>query len=252
MSVYRRTNAVTLRRENLGENDRRYVLFTERFGKLVATGRGTHKLLSKLSSSLEPIQFIQLTYVAGRTTNTIIAADITDSYQIIKAEAVTITQGIFIAEVIDNILETEQADQRIWQLLTDTLHELNEQRMVSPILGSYFVVRLLRQLGMGPDFQQQAVNGQRLQEKSYVFDLERGGLVSESTRQGIKLSTNVVKALRLFAQGDLETVRRLAVPLADASVLAQVAAQLLSQVTTETIQSLPTLQALTRHLQETV
>jgi len=48
------TDAVVLTKEPTGEYDTRYVLFTERFGKIAAKAKSSRRITSKLAGHLEP------------------------------------------------------------------------------------------------------------------------------------------------------------------------------------------------------
>lgn len=61
------TEGVILKRENRGENDAVYIVFTEMFGLVVAHASGIRLLKSKLRFVLQPGNRVHITFVRGKT-----------------------------------------------------------------------------------------------------------------------------------------------------------------------------------------
>lgn len=245
MSVYRRSQALVLKRENVGEWDRRYVFFTALFGKLAVMARGTHKITSKLAGQLEPPQLVDLTFVAGRNTNTLIGGDSRQVFWGIRHRAERLAQVGFINETLLGLMEHDHSDQTVWELAVSVYQELDQSRMVSPLLGAFFVIRLLSLLGLAPSFERDASTGARLEQRDYRFSLPRGGLVSAAAASdSVAVSVSGVKALRLFQRGELATVRRLRAPLGVSQEVSRLAVQLLIYHRPQTQASLAVIQSL--------
>lgn len=65
------TNAVVLRKYPQGDIDGRYVLFTERFGKITAKAKSSRKITSKLAPHLEPGTFAKVRFIEAHGTQII-------------------------------------------------------------------------------------------------------------------------------------------------------------------------------------
>lgn len=61
------TEGVILKREDRGENDAVYIVFTEMFGLVVAHASGIRLLKSKLRFVLQPGNRVHITFVRGKT-----------------------------------------------------------------------------------------------------------------------------------------------------------------------------------------
>ena len=61
------TEGVILKREDRGENDAVYIIFTEMFGLVVAHASGIRLLKSKLRFVLQPGNRVRITFVRGKT-----------------------------------------------------------------------------------------------------------------------------------------------------------------------------------------
>ncbi|MFC1662673.1 DNA repair protein RecO [Patescibacteria group bacterium] len=229
MSSYRRSIALTLRRENIGEYDRRYTFYTKRYGKVVAIGRGTHKILSKLAGTLEPYRVIEINLASGKTNNTIIAAETINGRNGLWSGETTLVQAAFISEIVDTLIQPEQADKNVWQLITQVYGELYKPSMVSNILGSFFIVRLLTILGFGPELHNCINCHQRLKSEPATMVISRGLACQQCKIRGIRITTNVIKIIRLMQRGNWPLVKKLSASNEDITLLSSVTYKLLGQ-----------------------
>lgn len=245
MSIYRRSQALVLRREVLGESDRRYTLLTPAYGRIVVKARGTQKMVSKLAGTLEPPALIEAAFVIGRQLHTLIAADTLKVFPTITHSAERLSQISFINETVHELIGEGQGDTHVWELVQLVYDELEQQRMVSPILGAFFVVRLLTLLGLAPDFGRDAASGSSLEARQHRFSLHHGGLVAATDeKDALVVSPNAIKILRLLQQGDLETVRRIKAGEATVREVSRVAARLLAFHRPEAAHAMAVMQAL--------
>lgn len=170
----------------------------------------------------------QLAFVAGRQLHTLIAADTIDAYHTIRQSSDRLSQTAFINETILELLGEGPGDQAVWELTLAVYHELDQQRMVSPVLGAYFVIRLLTILGLAPQFDRDASRGTALQPQPHRFSLHHGGLTAGTAEtDALDVSADAIKVLRVLQQGDLEMTRRIKAPERVVREVSRVAARLL-------------------------
>jgi len=62
------TDAIVLRKDPLGDLDGRYMLFTKRFGKIVAKSKSSRKITSKLAPHLEPGMVTKVRFIETKGT----------------------------------------------------------------------------------------------------------------------------------------------------------------------------------------
>ncbi|MFH0951971.1 MAG: DNA repair protein RecO [Patescibacteria group bacterium] len=229
MTAYRGSKAIVLRRHDSGEYDRRYVLFTERYGKIIAIGRGTHKITSKLAGSLEPGQLIDIQLAAGKQRDTIIAAEVINSFRNARKSEVAMAQAAFVSEVIHQLIEPEQNESAVWELTVSVMNELDRRSMVSKVLGPYFIVRLLALLGTGPNLDHCGKCRSTLKEEEHGFDQVNNYLLCQKCKgKGNLININAVKALRLFSAGKLPIVKRLKLAEHDVKEISRLALKILN------------------------
>ena len=228
MSIYRQTKAINLRRSNIGEHDRRYIFYTEKYGKLSAMGRGTNKVLSKLAGSLEPFQLIDFTFASGKSQNTVIAADVMTAHAKLRSNEKKLSQANFIIEIIDLMMEEWQADSMIWRLVNNTIKFIDDGKSVSKIIGPYFVIRLFTILGTAPDLAYCSSCHKKLKEEYNYYRKNNNQLVCPACGGDIELNVNVQKAVRTMARGEDELANKMKIKNEDIKIISKVSSLMLN------------------------
>ena len=100
------TDAVSLRKFSQGDLDGRYMLFTKRFGKIVAKAKSSRKITSKLAPHLEPGTIAKVRFIESPGT------------QIIDA----LKEGTTVATLLDlhflgMLLPESQPEPEVWKML---------------------------------------------------------------------------------------------------------------------------------------
>jgi recombinational DNA repair protein (RecF pathway) len=101
------TSAIVLAKEPQGEQDARYVLFTERFGKIVGRTKSSRRITSKLAGHLEPGTVARIRFIEKG------GAQIVDALKSSRAEISLEDLGS-----LANLLPDMQADAELWADVT--------------------------------------------------------------------------------------------------------------------------------------
>lgn len=109
--------ALVLKREPWRESARLYTFYTREHGKVLAVGRGTRKLLSKLGPHLEPYSAVDLHLARGRRLETVCGASMTRSSEAFSADEHRHLAAAFIAEAADQLIRRGERDETMWDLL---------------------------------------------------------------------------------------------------------------------------------------
>lgn len=119
------TEAVVLKRKNLGEADRLVTLFTKRFGKLTALAKGVRRITSRRAGSLEPATQGIFFFARGKNFDLITQVQPINSFLNARQNLARLTQINQILEIIDLLTVDNQEHPDIYQILLDTLMLLN-------------------------------------------------------------------------------------------------------------------------------
>ena len=205
-----RTKAVFLRKEDRGEADQIFTLFTEDFGKVKVLGKAIRKIKSKLRAGTGLFYLSEIEFIQGKQYKTLTDAVLIDKFNIEHK----------VAEALDGLLAREQRDEKIWSLLTHTL-----QADPRPVLGQpdrgrvsdYFLWNLFDILGYAPQLYNCACCEKKLLPETFFFVPEDGGVVcwqcfskkdlpDESWRE---ISVAVVKILRFLLEEPFDSAEKL-------------------------------------------
>jgi len=117
-----RTKGVFLKKENRGEADQLFTLFSEDFGKIKILAKAVRKITSKLRSGTELFYLSEIEFIQGRYHKTLTSTALIEKFALAPE----------IAQAIDALMATERPDAKIWRLLLTTLRSLECPR---PNLG---------------------------------------------------------------------------------------------------------------------
>ena len=145
-----KTEAIILKKADLGETDRLLTIYSSERGKINILAKGVRKLESKLRYSIEPISWVQLILVEGKNFLILKDAVLKDEFLKIKKDLERLKIAQKIAEMIDQAIVGEEKDKDIWKLILTTLKSLNVGSRTSNIEED-FQKKLIKLLGYDPD-----------------------------------------------------------------------------------------------------
>jgi len=181
---YYSTLAFVLRQESIKEHDRRYVFFTQEFGKLSLLAPGARKINAKLAGHLEIPTLVQIQFAMSRNPRLISALE-EIPYIEIKKRKKSLTVAFWITDLVDELMLEKQLDSEIWKLLFDSLYflekNLNKFPEIADFIWIYFNAQFLRILGFSPVLDGCIECGSTINNK--FFNFERKGIICQLHHQ---------------------------------------------------------------------
>ncbi len=207
-----RTEAVVLRRHDLGEADRIVTLYTAHVGKVRAVAKGIRRPTSKLGGHLELFTHGQVMLARGRNLDVITQVETLSSFLGLREDLWRAGHAYYVAELLDRMTEEHAENAALYRLLVTTL-----QRIASaprPDQATHlFEVQALDLLGYRPELRRCVRCRGLLRPDSISFSAGDGGVLCASCQPPGSLSraltANALKVLRLYQDGDWDTVHRL-------------------------------------------
>lgn len=214
------TDAIILKRTDLGETDQILTLFTPAKGKFHAVAKGIRRPISKMGGHLDMLKHSLLQIAQGRNLDIVTQAVSRESFQYIQTSLWHMTCGFYLAELIDRSLEDGAEHFEIYMLLLETLRALDadaaevqqkrqeleegkvpdklQERMRSTLLLRYFELHLLADIGYEPTLQTCASCSNELQPVENGFQAALGGALCPDCSHlwSRTLSLNALKVLR--------------------------------------------------------
>lgn len=206
------TEAIIIKRINLGEADRILTLYTPEHGKIKAVAKGSRRTRSKLGGHVELLTHSQLLLAHGRNLDIVTQAQTIDSFLPLKENLKRMSCGLYISELVDVFSEEHAENRKLFQLLLQTLHQLS-QLDKNDVALRYFELNLLNFTGYRPQLQMCANCSSSLQPVTNYFSSSQGGVLCTDCGYqepvARELSVNALKVLRLWQDCDFSTANRI-------------------------------------------
>jgi len=169
-----RTEALSLRKMPLGEADLLLTLYTRDAGKLRAVAKGARRTTSKLVGYFEPLTLNLLALSKGRNLDIVNQAQVIDNFSDLKSSLTGLTQGLYIAELLDGFGSEDNPNQELYQLSLDALGAI-EQAPASEMPLRFFELHLLRVSGFMPELYDCVECRRTLEPGQHRFSPDGGG-----------------------------------------------------------------------------
>lgn len=248
--VYR-TEAVVLRRVDLGEADRILTLYTPQYGKLRAVAKGVRRPVSKLGGHLELFTRARVMLARGRNLDVLTAAETSDPFRGLRDEGPEALERIgvayYLAELLDRFTEEGIENRAIWDLLVGALRDLSDG-LPPELVARGYELHLLILSGYRPELERCISCDQPLRPETNAYSFELGGVLCPDCRAhdpgAEPLSVNALKLLRLLAREGPAAVARLRLAPALLAEVEQILRRAIRQVIERDIESLVVLRSL--------
>ncbi|MGH2508248.1 MAG: DNA repair protein RecO [Ktedonobacteraceae bacterium] len=212
------SEAIVLKRRDLGEADRVVTLFTPYKGKFSAVAKGARRPVSKLAGHLELLSCSQLQIALGRNLDIITQAEVRENFLHLRSELWHMTCGFYLVELVDRFVEERVLHAEIYALLLETLRYLDadasalEQQRAqdegasatpyvygkTSLLLRYFELHLLTAVGYAPSLHSCVSCTSELLPQENGFKASLGGVLCPQCSHLWErhLSLNAFKVLR--------------------------------------------------------
>ncbi len=219
------TEAIVLRKLELGEADSILTLYTPHQGKIKAVAKGIRKAKSKIGGHAELLVHSQMLLARAKSLDTITQSQTIDSFIGLRNDLWATSSALYVAELVDRFTEESEESQPVFRLLLETLRRLCNARHKELALR-YFEVHLFRLLGYQPELHQCVACHTSLRPSSCYFTPDGGGVLCSNCRHRnlvvCPLSLNALKVFRFIQAQPFAEVDRLKVGPSLAGELKQV------------------------------
>ena len=198
MSLYR-DRAVVVRTHKLGEADRIVVLLTAEHGKVRAIATGIRKTKSRFGGRLEPLTHVSLLLYQGRELDIVSQAETIDPTRPLMDDLDRLTQGLALLEAVDRLTPDREPVPDLYRMLVGALRTLADRP--SELVVPAFFWKVLASEGLRPELDRCVRCG--TDGPLVAFDLDEGGTLCRTCRQGVPLSPGALALLRQILGGEL-------------------------------------------------
>jgi len=218
MFVHYRTQGLILKKEDRGEADRLFTIYTKDFGKLEILGKAIRKISSKLRSGAELFHLSEIEFIQGKTHKTLTDAILVEKFRSLRKSLKRLAIAYKISEVLDNLVKGQEPDEKIWQLLNEVFEKLNNSSLKIEncklkIIYHYFLWNLLSFLGYEPELYNCSLCQKKLIPERLYFDSKEGGMICQNCFKEDKSTKEIkpetIKILRIILKKDWGTLLKL-------------------------------------------
>lgn len=210
--VYK-TEAVILRRRNLGEADSILTVFAAREGKFDAIAKGVRKARSRMGGHLEPLTRSRVMLAHGRSLDVFTQAETVEPYRMLREDLDRAAAAVYCAELVDAFTVEHDGLPDLYRLLVEVLQALDAGLGLH--LVRYFELQILALAGYEVQVDACAICGGRLMAEETLYAPASGGLVCRDCRpaagSGRILPLTAVKVLRFARTVSVENFAALRV-----------------------------------------
>lgn len=194
--VYR-TEAVVLRRGDLGEADRLLTVYSPTYGKLRLVAKGVRRPTSRKAGHLEPLTRVELLLAKGRELDVITQAQALQTYPLPAGDLERLGYAFYAVELLDRFSVADGEARRPYRLLIDTLERLSAGVEAAPAIR-HFELELLDLSGFRPELFRCVGCSAEIRPEAQFFSAEGGGVLCPSCgAQGRDALPVSLAALRL-------------------------------------------------------
>jgi len=208
--VYK-TEAIVLKRINLGEADKILTLYTPNLGKFSAIAKGVRRPKSKMGGHLELLTHSSLMLARGQNLDIITQSETISNFLPLRGDLWRASLAIYAAELVEQFTAEHVENYPVYKLLLDTLHRLCETQDGELTLR-YFELNLLTHLGYKPELHQCLGCKSPLEPTDNFFSPSGGGVLCPKCWQAEPLaqpiSLNALKVMRFLQKSDYARASR--------------------------------------------
>ena len=198
------TSGIILTRINFRDADRIITILTPNYGKLKLIARGVRKIKSKIADSIELFSVSTFTIVQGKKEISILASSKLQTYFKNITEDYSRTMvGYEILKII-NKSTREVVDSEYYELLLNSLTELNNTMTNSLLVKCWFMARQLKILGHEINTTTDIDNNKLKDKHKYNFDLTQMAFYES---KNASYNANHIKLLRLLIKEDIQKLK---------------------------------------------
>jgi DNA repair protein RecO (recombination protein O) len=205
-----KSEALIIKRINLGEADKILTVFTPNFGKLRVVAKGVRKVTSRLAGHVELFTRSQMLLAKGRNLDIVTQSETVDAFRPLHDDLSRIAHASYAAELLDKLTPDALENYPAYKLVVETYQHLCVDSDPDRVLR-WYEVQLLGYLGYAPELMWCVECHNELTPVVNSFSPALGGVVCAQCKRvgvGRELSVNALKILRLAQRNPYNSLSR--------------------------------------------
>ena len=130
MAFHYKTQGIILKKQDQGEANRIFTIFTKEYGKISLFAMSVRKGASKLRGGLELFSFSYLEFVQGRNKKILVEAIPLNRNFTLAYSLSSFAFAMKIVNLVDQHMAEQEKDDKVWELLSQSF--LNFKNDIAP------------------------------------------------------------------------------------------------------------------------
>jgi len=222
MFIYHRTKGIVLKKDDRGESDQLFTVYTKDFGRILVLGRAIRKISSKLRAGIDIFYLSEIEFIQGKAYKTLTDALVIEKFSNIRKNLGKLKITYKIAEITDNFLKGEEKDDKLWTLLLDAFRSIDDKELKAKkakLLLYYYIWHFFSLLGYEFQLYHCAICEKKLIAGQLFFNIEAGGIICPKcaleSDKAKPIDLNSIKILRIISKKDWKTLNRIKIESID-------------------------------------
>ena len=201
-----RTEAIVVRRVNLGEADRILTLFTRDRGKISVVAKGCRRGASSMSGATELCSYASFQLAMGANLDVVTQVELKTAFLALRGSLDRISRAMYALEFCNEFLEERQPQPDLFDLLLSALYVIQKAQQLDWTVAG-FELQAMSILGYAPQLDVCSVCGRPGNAAECRFSAVLGGILCEacgpSRRESVIVSPAAGAALRRMMESQL-------------------------------------------------
>ncbi len=216
MFVNYRTQGIIIKKEDRGEANQLFTIYTKDFGKLEIFGKAIRKISSKLRAGTDVFYLTDIEFIQGKAHKTLTDAVLIEKFENLRRDLNKLKIAYQISEILDELIKGQEPDEEIWDLLNKTFRRLNDLKFKIKnwkLIYYYFLWNFLSLLGYEPQLYNCAICQKKLIPAKLYFNPREGGIIcaqcSKKIERKREIKIETIKIIRILLKKNWPILKRL-------------------------------------------
>lgn len=195
--------------QDLNENDKLLLLFTEKLGKVSAVVKGAKKSKSRFLSSSQMFCYGEYVLYKGRNLYSVNEVQVIESFQEMLKDLEHITYASYFCELVNISMPEGETNENLFMHLISSFYFMKNDLPDISILARAFELKLLEDTGFRFDFDSCVYCGRKINSSGYISCQYGGGVCEDCQKANtIKISRASFNALRFLSKVNFQSIYR--------------------------------------------
>lgn len=225
MFLKHRTAGFILKKENRGESDQIFSIYTKDFGKIKVLAKAVRRLNSKLKGFIQVFYLSEIEFIQGKVLKTLTDAILIQRFDSIRKDLLKLRLAYSFSKTFNALVKNQEADKKLWQLLNGFFQNLELEKLTpvkAQLIYYFFFWNLLSVLGYRPELKSCVFCRKKAVPDKFFWIAGEGGLVCKNCLDKVKarigkIDIQTLKVLRLMINHELDrdwkTLKKLKIDL---------------------------------------